>query len=153
MSRITCVILYKYGPVMRVIWSFMDLWQQYWPRQSWGQYCCWRFIKPTLPEIIGQYLLYYMSNVYSSNHFLFYSLGHGVTIVKSYCRIITSNKIVAPEWHFYQTIVQYDVTIIQYNVTIIKPFNIGKYLLVNMVFGVSMHHYWGSCDQESTNQL
>ncbi len=59
-------VLYKYGPVMRAIWSFMDLRQQYWPRQSWGQYCCRRSITPILPDILGQYLLYYMSNVYNS---------------------------------------------------------------------------------------
>ncbi len=29
-----------------------------------GQYCYQRSIKPILPDIIGQYLLYYMSNVY-----------------------------------------------------------------------------------------
>ncbi len=44
--------------------DFMDLRQQYWLRQSRGQYCCWRSIKPTLPNSIGQYLLYYMLNVY-----------------------------------------------------------------------------------------
>ncbi len=32
-----------------------------------GQYCCRRSIKPILPDIIGQYLLYYMSNVYGSS--------------------------------------------------------------------------------------
>ncbi len=51
--------------------------------------------KPILPEIIGQYLLYYMSIVYGSSanayiarfsliicHYsLFYSLGHGVYAV------------------------------------------------------------------------
>ncbi len=39
----------KYEPVMRAIWNFMGLRQQYWPR--------WRSIKPILPNIIGQYLL------------------------------------------------------------------------------------------------
>ncbi len=60
-------ILYKYGLVMRAIWSFMDLRQQYWPRLHLGQYCCRRSIKPILSDIIGQYLLYYMSNVYGSS--------------------------------------------------------------------------------------
>ncbi len=60
-------------------------------------------MKPILPDIIGQQLLYYMSNVYGSKniglwihtyiarfsliiyyHSLIYSLGHGATIVMSY---------------------------------------------------------------------
>ncbi len=83
-------------------------------------------------------------------HSLFYSLGHDVTIVTSYCPVITSDTMVAPEWHFYQTIVQYDVIIVQYDVTIVQydvtigaPWwedNIGKYC------PVSMHHYWKSWD-------
>ncbi len=34
---------------------------------GWGQYCCQRSIKPILTDIIGQYLLYYISNVYGSS--------------------------------------------------------------------------------------
>ncbi len=45
-------------------------------------------------------------------HSLFYSLGHSATILTSYCPIMTSYTMVVPEWHFYQTIVQYDNTIV-----------------------------------------
>ncbi len=31
--------------------------------------------------------------------------------------------------------------------------NIEKYWLVNIVFWISMHQYWRSCDQKLTNQL
>ncbi len=168
--------MYKYRPVMRAIWCFMDLRQQYWPSQSRGQYCCRRSINPILPNIISQNLLYYMLNVYGwsplvykytyywnvFNNLLHFPVLHDVTIVTSYCPVITSDIMVAPVWHFYQTIVQYDVTIVQfditivqYNVIIVAPWwkdNIWKYCAVNMVFWVSMHHYWKSCDQESTNQ-
>ncbi len=147
-------ILYKYGPVMTAIWSFMDL-----TRWSRGQYCCWRYIIPILPSSI--FALLYVKCLWVKPiglwihtyivrlsliiyyHSLFYSLGHGATIVISYCPIMTSDTIVAPEWHFYQTIVQYDVTIVQDDITIVAPWwenTIGKYCLVNMVFWVSMHY-------------
>ncbi len=69
-------------------------------------------------------------------HSLSYSLGHGANIVTSYCPFMTSDTMialdctipgsqetyerratlslnkVAPERHFYQTIVQYDGTIV-----------------------------------------
>ncbi len=51
------VILYKYGPVIRAIWSFKDLRQQYWPRQNWGQYCCRRSIIPILLNKVQNTLL------------------------------------------------------------------------------------------------
>ncbi len=41
------------------------------PRQSRGQYYCWRSIKPILSNIRGQYLLYYMWNVYASSPFVY----------------------------------------------------------------------------------
>ncbi len=88
-------------------------------------------------------------------HSLFYSLGHDVTIVTSDCPIMKLDTMVVPEWYFFQTIVQYDITIVQYDVTIVAPWredNIGKHCLVNMVFWVSMHYYWKSNDQEMTNQ-
>ncbi len=65
-------ILYKYRPVMRAIWRFMDI----------SQYCCQRSIKPILPDIIGQYMLYYMSNVYGSC-----TLVYGYI----YCQILLNN--------------------------------------------------------------
>ncbi len=53
-------ILYKYGSMMRAMWSFMDLRKQYWPRLHLGQYGWQRSIKPILPNNIRQYLLYYI---------------------------------------------------------------------------------------------
>ncbi len=44
-------------------------------------------------------------------------------------------------------------TIWHHNSSTMTTVNMGKYELVNMVFRVSMHHYWRSCDQESTNRL
>ncbi len=35
--------------------------------------------------------------------------------------IVMSDTKVAPEWHFCQTIVQYDITIVQYDITIAAP--------------------------------
>ncbi len=56
------------------------------------------------------------------HHSLFYSLGHGATIVTSYCIIVKSDTIVPPLRGFCQTIVQYDITIVlQYDVTIAAP--------------------------------
>ncbi len=52
-------------------------------------------------------------------HSMFYSLGHDVTIVTSYCPIMTSDTMVALEGYFCQTIVQYDITIVQYDITIV----------------------------------
>ncbi len=91
------VIFYKYGSVMRAICSFMDLRQQYWSKQCWSQYCCWRSIKPILPDILGQYLLYYMSHIYGP-----FKLVYGYIY---YCK----------------TIICYDVTIVQYDITIVAP--------------------------------
>ncbi len=65
------------------------------------------------------YIVRFSLIIYS--HSLLYILGHGVTIVTSYCAIVMSDTIVAPEWHFYQTIVQYDVTIVKYDVIIVAP--------------------------------
>ncbi len=45
-------------------------------------------------------------------HSLFYHLEHGVTIVMSYCSIVTSDTIVVPDQHFFQTIVQYDIKVV-----------------------------------------
>ncbi len=155
------------------MWSFMDLRQQYWPRWSLSQYCCWRSIKPILPDIIGQYLLYYMSNIYGSS-----PLVYGYI----YCYILLNNLLSFPvlqsgAWCYYcDTILSYcdvryngstRVTFLSNNSTIwchnstirhhnsktMTIFNLGKYWLVNMVFWVSMHHYWRLCEQESTNQL
>ncbi len=43
---------------------------------------------------------------------LFYSLGHGVTILMPYFLIMMSDTIVASERHLCQTILQYDITIV-----------------------------------------
>ncbi len=80
-------ILYKYGPVMRALWSFMDLRHQYWPRQSWGQYCCRRSIKPILPTIIGQYLLYYSPDVYDWSTFVY---GCALGVVAEWSKVLTA---------------------------------------------------------------
>ncbi len=99
-------MLYKYGPVMRAIWSFMNR------TQSRGQYCCRRSIKPILPDIIGQYLLIICQIIVVQAHWsihiarfliifdrcLFYSLGHDATIVTSQCTSDTmvTISVVAP---------------------------------------------------------
>ncbi len=82
-------------------------------------------------------------------HSLFYSLGHGATIV-------TSDTIVAPDWHLCQTIVQYDVTIVQHDVTIVAQWHWT--ICYNIVWSMwflarNMLHYWWSCDWELTNEL
>ncbi len=51
-------------------------------------------------------------------HSLFYSLGM-VLLLWRHCPIMISDTMAAPNWHFYQTIVQYDVTIVHYDVTIV----------------------------------
>ncbi len=56
--------------------------------------------------MIGQYLLYYISNVYDSSPLVY---GY----IYYYCDIISS--------YFYQTIAKYDITIVQYDVTIVVP--------------------------------
>ncbi len=99
------------------IWAYdaircsMDLRQQYWQKQSRGQYCCQSSIKPILPRIINQKLLiicqmfmfqaHYTMHTSIARfflifyyHFLFYSLGHGATIMMLYY------TIVAPMWLF-----------------------------------------------------
>ncbi len=150
---------------MRAIWSFMDLRQRYWLRQSRGRYCCQRSIKLLLPNIIGQYLLYYMSNVYGSS-----TLVYGYI----YCEILlnillTFHVLKSWAWCYYcdvryhsipwvtflsnnSTIWRYNSTIWCHNSSTMRTGNIEKYCLVNMVFLVSMHHYERSCDQVLTNQ-
>ncbi len=87
----------------------MDLcWGQYGVLWIWGKTIVWGEVEI---HIICQMFMVqahwfmdtYISRKYSYYHSLFY-------IHK-----------VAPEWHFFQTIVQYDVTIVQYDVTIVTP--------------------------------
>ncbi len=83
----------------------MDLWWgQYGVLCFWGknscQYCCRRSIKPILPNIIGQYKLYYMSNVCG-----WCPLVYGYI----YCYIVFNNLLPFPvlqfgAWCYYSNI-------------------------------------------------
>ncbi len=51
-----------------------------------------------------------------------------------WCHIVMSDTIVAPEWHFCQTIVQYDITIVQYEVRIVAPWR--RTICYNIVWSI-----------------
>ncbi len=60
---------------------------------------------------------------------VFYSLGHGATIVTSYYTIVTSDAMILPSKGFCQTIVQYDTMLTVWCDTIstMTTVNIGRY--------------------------
>ncbi len=105
---------------MRAIWSFMDLMQQYWLRQSRHQYCCRRSIKPILPDITGQYLflILYVKCLWFKVLDLWIHILLARLLIYYHSQLYSLGMVLLL-WHFCQTIVKYDGTIIQYDITIV----------------------------------